>query len=235
MPGYGFAFAKQHRVETWNELMDKYLTSRPNLKRVYLVVDARHGLKASDREMLAFLSKYGQAQCAVILNKCDCVNPNDLARRAYLIQEELRYTKRARTMVLMASTSTGAGVTEIARNFRHGARRSRRGGAEAAEDDRSWGDAYDDDDDGEYDEGGYERSGGGGKSRDKTEFYGGEWKPARRSLEVYARGGETRRWRTRRRTRGGRSGGRGGGRRRGRGRGKDSPRARPGTIDVCIN
>ena len=53
----GFAFAKQHRVETWNELMDKYLTSRPNLKRVYLVVDARHGLKASDREMLAFLSK----------------------------------------------------------------------------------------------------------------------------------------------------------------------------------
>ena len=41
----GFAFAKQHRVETWNELMDKYLTSRPNLKRVYLVVDARHGLK----------------------------------------------------------------------------------------------------------------------------------------------------------------------------------------------
>ena len=62
--GYGFAFAKQHRVETWNELMDKYLTSRPNLKRVYLVVDARHGLKASDREMLAFLSKYGQAQCA---------------------------------------------------------------------------------------------------------------------------------------------------------------------------
>ena len=117
LPGYGFAFAKQHRVESWNELMDKYLTSRPNLKRVYLVIDARHGMKASDREMLAFLSKYGETQCGVILNKCDYVNPNELARRAYLIQEELRYTKRARTMVLMASTSTGAGVTEIAREI----------------------------------------------------------------------------------------------------------------------
>ena len=218
MPGYGFAFAKQHRVETWNELMDKYLTSRPNLKRVYLVVDARHGLKASDREMLAFLSKYGQAQCAVILNKCDCVNPNDLARRAYLIQEELRYTKRARTMVLMASTSTGAGVTEIAREiFDMALDDPDGGGAEAAEDDRSWGDAYDDDDDGEYDEGGYERSGGGGKSRDKTEFYGGEWKPgqtkSRKFTPAAAKLG---------------GGGRGGGRRRGRGRGKGFTKGTPG-------
>ena len=82
----------------------------------------------------------------MILNKCDCVNPNDLARRAYLIQEELRYTKRARTMVLMASTSTGAGVTEIAREiFDMALDDPDGGGAEAAEADRSWGDAYDDD------------------------------------------------------------------------------------------
>ena len=45
LPGYGFAFAHPERVEAWNRLMDKYLTGRTNLKRVYVVIDARHGLK----------------------------------------------------------------------------------------------------------------------------------------------------------------------------------------------
>ena len=226
LPGYGFAFAKQHRVESWNELMDKYLTSRPNLKRVYLVIDARHGMKASDREMLAFLSKYGETQCGVILNKCDYVNPNELARRAYLIQEELRYTKRARTMVLMASTSTGAGVTEIAREI-YG----------MALDDPS-GEEYDDDDDvesesdGEYGEGdvGDDDSFAGSSSK-KTEFYGGEWKPGQKASKKYTpaskampaagRGGRGGRDRGAQGGRGGPSG-RGGRGRGGRGRGDDA-------------
>jgi len=174
LPGYGFAFAKQHRVESWNELMDKYLTSRKNLKRVYIVVDARHGLKASDREMLAFLSKYGETSCQVILNKCDSVNPNDLARRAYLIQEELRYTKRAKVTVMMASTSTGAGITEIAKDiYSHALDDVNAGEYDDEYDDAQWGGSAsnardsdgDDSDDGD----------GGGKRG--NEFYGGEWKP----------------------------------------------------------
>ena len=90
MPGYGFAFAAPERVEAWNRLMDKYLTGRKNLKRVYVVIDARHGLKAPDREMLAFLSKYGNVAYQVVLNKTDLVRPADLARRVFLVQEELR-------------------------------------------------------------------------------------------------------------------------------------------------
>jgi GTP-binding protein len=151
--------------------MDKYLTSRKNLKRVYIVVDARHGLKASDREMLAFLSKYGETACQVILNKCDSVNPNDLARRAYLIQEELRYTKRAKVTVMMASTSTGAGITEIAKDIYSHALDDVNADEYDDEyaDDADWGgstsNARDGDDDGDDD---------GGK---RNEFYGGEWKP----------------------------------------------------------
>ena len=110
MPGYGFAFAAEDRVAAWNRLMDKYLTGRKNLKRVYVVVDARHGLKAPDREMLAFLSRYGGVSYSVVLNKTDLVKPADLARRAFLIREELRAAKRARAEVHMASTSTGAGM-----------------------------------------------------------------------------------------------------------------------------
>ena len=245
LPGYGFAFAKQHRVESWNELMDKYLTSRPNLKRVYLVIDARHGMKASDREMLAFLSKYGETQCGVILNKCDYVNPNELARRAYLIQEELRYTKRARTMVLMASTSTGAGVTEIAREI-YG----------MALDDPS-GEEYDDDDDDDVEsesDGDYvdvdvedDDSFAGSLSK-KTEFYGGEWKPGQKASKKYTpaskampaagRGGRGGRGRGAQGGRGGPGGrggrgrggrGRGGGRSGGRGRGKGFTQGTPGS------
>ena len=227
LPGYGFAFAKQARVETWNELMDRYLTSRPNLKRVYIVVDARHGLKASDREMLAFLSKYGETQCAVILNKCDCVNPNDLARRAYLIQEELRYTKRARTLVLMASTSTGAGVTEIAREIYAMALDSP-DGADALEDE--W-------EEGEEEEEEYvatERGSGTSSNKaphKKTEFYGGEWKPGQKKSKKFTpapeaagridgRGGRGGRGQ------GGRSGRSSGG---GRGRGKGFTQGVPGS------
>ena len=69
MPGYGFAFANDDRVTDWNRLMDRYLTGRKALKRVYVVIDARHGLKQPDREMLAFLSKYGGVSYAVVLNK----------------------------------------------------------------------------------------------------------------------------------------------------------------------
>ena len=184
LPGYGFAFAKQSRVETWNELMDMYLTSRPTLKRVYLVVDARHGLKASDREMLAFLSKYGETQCAVILNKCDYVNPNELARRAYLIQEELRYTKRARTTVLMASTSTGAGVTEIAREIYNLALDDPQG----PDEDEEWFDDEDNEADDGDDRDESEQRFGGTTQRKKNDFYGGEWKPGQKKAKKFTPG-----------------------------------------------
>ena len=159
MPGYGFAFAAPDRVDAWNRLIDKYLTGRANLKRVYVVIDARHGLKAPDREMLAFLSKYGGVSYQVVLNKTDLVKPGDLARRAFLIREELRLSKRARGIVDMASTSTGAGVRDFARGLLSLAI------PEKAEDD-----------------GGRTAGGGGGgeaddATDDERESYGGEWKP----------------------------------------------------------
>ena len=192
MPGYGFAFAAPDRVDAWNRLIDKYLTGRANLKRVYVVIDARHGLKAPDREMLAFLSKYGGVSYQVVLNKTDLVKPGDLARRAFLIREELRLSKRARGIVDMASTSTGAGVRDFARGLLSLAI------PEKAEDD-----------------GGRTAGGGGGgeaddETDDERESYGGEWKPGRGATPRPGggRGG-----------RGGRGGGRGrGGRGGGRGR-----------------
>ena len=52
MPGYGFAQAPKPKVEAWTKLIHKYLTGRPNLRRVYVLVDGRHGPKANDLSVM---------------------------------------------------------------------------------------------------------------------------------------------------------------------------------------
>ncbi|RKP23060.1 P-loop containing nucleoside triphosphate hydrolase protein [Syncephalis pseudoplumigaleata] len=58
MPGYGFAYAKTEAVETWQSTIDAYLSTRQTLKRVYLLIDARHGLKHNDKAFLEKLDQY---------------------------------------------------------------------------------------------------------------------------------------------------------------------------------
>jgi len=48
LPGYGFAFADAHKMETWKVLMDRYMQQRKPLKRVFVLIDARHGMKKTD-------------------------------------------------------------------------------------------------------------------------------------------------------------------------------------------
>ncbi|KAF9939725.1 hypothetical protein BGZ65_009670 [Modicella reniformis] len=62
MPGYGFAFAKEEDKESWKELIEEYLGSRRTLRRIYVMIDARHGLKVPDKEFLAMLDKYDPSQ-----------------------------------------------------------------------------------------------------------------------------------------------------------------------------
>ena len=52
MPGYGYAQASKGTVEDWTRLVFDYLRGRPNLRRVYVLIDARHGLKANDLEVM---------------------------------------------------------------------------------------------------------------------------------------------------------------------------------------
>ena len=55
LPGYGFAFAKEVRTKEWNELMHHYLLERRSLKRILLLLDARHGFKKADFDFLSTL------------------------------------------------------------------------------------------------------------------------------------------------------------------------------------
>ena len=70
MPGYGFAQAPKPKVEAWTKLIHQYLTGRPNLRRVYVLVDGRHGPKANDLSVMNQLDK-SAVSYQVVLTKAD--------------------------------------------------------------------------------------------------------------------------------------------------------------------
>lgn len=77
LPGYGFAKAPKKEVERWIDNMTGYLAGRQPLRRCCLLIDARHGLKVSDRDVMALLDKTAVSY-QIILTKCDKVKPGAL-------------------------------------------------------------------------------------------------------------------------------------------------------------
>ncbi len=73
LPGYGFAKVPKEQVMAWTDLLKRYLAGRPQLKRVCLLIDARHGVKASDREMMTMLDKTA-VPYQIILTKADKIS-----------------------------------------------------------------------------------------------------------------------------------------------------------------
>ncbi|MGF1607212.1 MAG: ribosome biogenesis GTP-binding protein YihA/YsxC [Rhodothalassiaceae bacterium] len=70
LPGYGYARVAKSQVDRWTELMTAYLRGRAGLKRVFLLVDSRHGLKPNDREMMAMLDT-AAVSYQLVLTKLD--------------------------------------------------------------------------------------------------------------------------------------------------------------------
>lgn len=90
LPGYGYAEAPKKLVESWNRLIFAYLRGRPCLQRALVLVDARHGLKATDEEAMEALGK-AAVPYRIVLTKADLVRRTDLddlladlARRLHL-------------------------------------------------------------------------------------------------------------------------------------------------------
>ncbi|EED87994.1 predicted protein, partial [Thalassiosira pseudonana CCMP1335] len=78
LPGYGFAFAKEERTKEWKELMHHYLLERRCLKRILMLLDARHGFKKIDYDFLADLQEGELPPIQLVLTKCDLVKQADL-------------------------------------------------------------------------------------------------------------------------------------------------------------
>ena len=80
MPGYGYAAAAKSKVAAWTSLIANYLHGRAALARVYVLVDARHGLKAVDDAILDTLGKAAVSH-EIVLTKCDQIGAEELAER----------------------------------------------------------------------------------------------------------------------------------------------------------
>ncbi len=70
MPGYGYARASKSLVEGWNQLIHQYLRGRATLSRVFLLIDARHGLKPNDIEIMEMLDE-AAVSYQIVLTKLD--------------------------------------------------------------------------------------------------------------------------------------------------------------------
>lgn len=112
MPGYGYAAAAKTKVKAWTALIHAFLEGRANLARVYLLVDARHGLKATDDEVLKTLDK-AAVNYQVVLTKTDEIKDAALAELIPATTAALARHPAAFPEVLATSAHTGAGIPEL--------------------------------------------------------------------------------------------------------------------------
>jgi GTP-binding protein len=112
MPGYGFAAAAKSKVAAWTGLIHDYLRGRATLARVYLLIDARHGLKAVDD---AILDTLGQAAVSheIVLTKCDQVGEAELADRIAAVAAAMRKRPAAFPDLIATSARSGAGIEKV--------------------------------------------------------------------------------------------------------------------------
>jgi GTP-binding protein len=112
LPGYGFARASKKTVDKFQNLGRAYLRGRPNLKRVYLLIDARHGLKAPDAEALDALD-LAAVSYHLVLTKADKIKPAELEKTLAATLKAIARRPAAFPRVAATSAEKGAGLPEL--------------------------------------------------------------------------------------------------------------------------
>lgn len=112
MPGYGYARAPKSEVKGWTQLIRDYLRGRRQLKRVFLLIDARHGIKANDRDTMKLLDEAAMSYQAV-LTKADKPKQSELQAVIAKTEDELSKRPAAYPQILVTSARTGSGIPEL--------------------------------------------------------------------------------------------------------------------------
>jgi GTP-binding protein len=112
MPGYGYAEAPKEKVQAWTRLIHAYLKGRSNLARVYLLVDARHGLKAADSPALDALGEAAVSH-QIVLTKVDQVAAAERDRRRAEVEAAIARRAAAFPELLLTSAREGTGISEL--------------------------------------------------------------------------------------------------------------------------
>ena len=109
LPGYGYANAPLPVVEKWQKLLKQYLSGRQSLRRAFVLIDMRHGIKAVDQEILKLLDTSAVTfQC--VLTKADKVKAKDRERVLAQVRDALQKHPAAFPEIVITSSETGDGV-----------------------------------------------------------------------------------------------------------------------------
>jgi len=112
MPGYGYAKAPKAQVQGWNTLISDYLRGRPQLKRVFLLIDARHGIKHTDENALALMDE-AAVSYQVVLTKVDKISAAQLDRVREATAARLSKHPAAHPELIATSSEKLAGISDL--------------------------------------------------------------------------------------------------------------------------
>ncbi len=112
MPGYGYAKAAKTAVAAWTDLIIKYLKGRAGLRRVFLLIDARHGLKDNDRAVMDLLDATAVSY-QIVLTKADKPKPPALEKIRLETVTEIAKRAAAHPVILLTSSEKGWGIERL--------------------------------------------------------------------------------------------------------------------------
>lgn len=112
MPGYGFAKVSKSQSNAWNKLVRSYLRGRSTLRCVFVLVDARRGLKETDDDVMKLLDE-AAVSYRIILTKADETAPADLARVQAEVTAKLKNRPAAFPDIVVTSAFQGTGLPEL--------------------------------------------------------------------------------------------------------------------------
>jgi GTP-binding protein len=115
LPGYGYAEAPVAVVKRWQEFLRAYLAGRPTLRRAFLLIDARHGIKPPDAEIMGLLNR-AAVTFQVVLTKADKPGEAELGRVVARVRARLEKEPAAFPEIVLTSAEKGTGI-EVLRSI----------------------------------------------------------------------------------------------------------------------
>lgn len=112
LPGYGFAKAPEAQVKQWQRIIFAYLQGRVNLKRVFVLIDSRHGIKKSDLEIMELLDK-AAVTYQIVLTKLDKIGSGNLTKVMTEVENEISKHAAAYSRVLATSSEKNIGIDNL--------------------------------------------------------------------------------------------------------------------------
>ncbi len=112
MPGYGYARESKQKIARWNQLINDYISGRAQLRRLFILIDSRHGVKENDAHMMDMLDK-AAVPYQIILTKCDKISADLREKCEKACHDFLRKRPAAHPHIITSSAQKHIGIDII--------------------------------------------------------------------------------------------------------------------------